>query len=132
MEPEDNKLRQVLANYFELQDEITGLRGRLETLLARQKTLLPSIHALMRADDLDQVRVRNKVFSRSVPEPRRRGVKDTVLRSVLAKHLGGAGEDNKLRGVLEDIERMRVASAAVPREECLVVRTTKADAVAPK
>lgn len=119
--PDETPLKRVLLQYFELEDQIAALSRTVEDLKSRQKALVPGIHGLMRAASLDEISVRDRKFVRVIPVARRRPVKDRLLKNVLSKHL--SGEDGRLRGVLEDLERLRaVPDPEGPPEEKLMVR----------
>lgn len=104
-------VKEAFREYFALNDEVKAREADIEKLKARQDTILRVIHEFMRSQDLDEINVNSVRFSRVVKGPRKaRKVDDKVLQNVLRKHLGG--EDGRLRGVLEDLARIREETGA--------------------
>lgn len=122
-------VKDAFREYFGLNDEVRAHEAEIEKLKARQDAILRVIHEFMRAQDLDEINVNHVRFSRVVKGPRKaRKVDDKILQNVLRKHLGG--EDGRLRGVLEDLARIREEAAAGAdgggtTREVLVRRTLK-------
>lgn len=120
-------VKEAFREYFALNEEVKAREADIETLKGRQETILRVIHEFMRAQDLDEINVNSVRFSRVLKGPRKaRKVDDKILQNVLRKHLGG--EDGRLRGVLEDLARLREGpgeGGAEAPKEVLVRRNLK-------
>jgi hypothetical protein len=99
------QLNLVMKDYFQYDDQIQEIEATLRVLKEKRDALLPAIQGTMASADVDEICVRNFRFNRVKRVPKKKTVKDDVLRNVLVRHIGG--EDGKVRAVLEDLAQHR-------------------------
>jgi hypothetical protein len=110
-----------------LKEAIDNLEAQKTPLLARHADLLTQVQTEMRAQGIDDIRVRDMVFTRVTLKPRaakkeKKNEKD--VRAVLMRHVGPV-DDPRVQAVLNDLKPAPVGPPQGEMREVLRQRKVK-------